>query len=286
MRKTYSYLPTSFSFSNAHYSGDIPSQTEISETSIFTSCTFNTRGSCGGAIYFTGSGASLTVTDSVFNKCNSTSDHGGAIYCGNCGKVSIMKSAFIVCASPVVCFGGGIYVIGASAVPEITVNNFISCEAGQDGGGLYLIQIEGGTNGANLPVRNCKFIGCIANGILLNGDNDADAGGLLYWQSDYTLGISNSVFAKCESKKRCGGSSIIISKPSFSNVIRFCFYCENIAPQGRNALVHFSPTNWEPWDIVFFHSFTSDSSLTNSLVLNLPAASEVNDDWLPFGDIR
>ena len=270
--RRYSTATFSLYVTNEDYSGTIPSRKDISETSTFTSCTFNSQGSWGGAIYFTGSGASLTVTDSVFTKCNTTTGHGGAIYCLNCGKISIKQSSFVECSSYYGSTGGGgIFTNGASVLPEITENTFLSCTGGQDGGGLYLYQTKGGTNGANLPVNECTFISCVATGYA-GGANDADGGGLIYWSNDCTLGISDCLFIKCESKLRAGGSFVTINQDYFNNIIRFCFYSENTALNGTNTVILFNSSSTNLWSIIFCHSFTLDIDLTYSLAQNAPAS--------------
>ena len=161
---------------------------------------------------------------------------------------------------------------------------FLACVAGGDAGGLYLIRTNGGTNGENLPVRECRFISCVAHGKVSGSQtNDADGGGLIYWSNDYTFGICNALFARCESKLRAGGTYVTINSDHFDGIIRFCFYCENIAQNGRNAFLGFNGTNGQPWSIIFFHSYTSDRDLTNSLLPNDPALSSTSNNWLPSG---
>ena len=136
----------------------------------------------------------------------------------------------------------------------------------------------------NLPVRECKFISCVAYGKNTDYEtNTAAGGGLMYLANDHTLGISNSLFAHCESKCLGGGISFVINKVVFRNIFRFCFYHENIAPQGRNAFIRFNQTDEEPWDVIFYHSFTSDGDLDNSLVHNSSEVTEDIDSWLPKG---
>lgn len=78
---------------------------------------------------------------------------------------------------------------------EIIGTIVISCLGGQDCGGLY---VSGSTtaDGDNLPVRECRFVGCIANGIAswIN-NNDTDVDGLIFWDNKATLGFSDSLFA-------------------------------------------------------------------------------------------
>ena len=147
----------------------------------------------------------------------------------------------------------------------------------------YKQPITGVASGVDHPVRECRFISCVAIGKQTGSQtNEADGGGLVFWENDYTLGISNSLFAKCESKKRAGGSFVVVKSSSFSNVIRFCFYCENIAPQGRNALIHFNSSSTTLWSIVFLHSFTSDTTLSKSLAQSHSNPTEVTSNWLPI----
>ena len=285
VRKSYPFIFPIHSYSNEDYTGPIPYRTELSETSTFTSCTFNSEGPSGGAISFTGSGASLTVTDSLFNKCNATTGNGGAIYCHNCGKVSIQTSSLIECSALEYSLGGGIFIEGASVLPEITTNNFISCTGGEDTGGVDLRRVTGDNDGANLPVRECRFIGCVAYGKMADTTaNNADSGGLEFWLNDFTLGISESIFLKCESKFRAGAVGLVLNSSRFDYVIRYCFFSENTAQKGNNVLVEFVDSTESLWDAVFLHSFTSDNDRSNSLVSTYDDSwitTPESDNWLP-----
>ena len=168
-------------------------------------------------------------------------------------------------------------------LPEITECMFLSCEAGGDGGGLYLIRTKGGTNGVNLPVKDCSFIKCIPHGYGGRTYDSADGGGLMYWSNDYTLGVTNSLFSRYYSDLRAGALFLVLNSNPFTHIVRFCFFSENTAEKGRNALVHFNGSSTDDWPKVFFHSFTSDNTLTNSLVQNHPTPSEVHTNWLPQG---
>ena len=289
MRKAYPSTSHPSSFLNGDYTGPIPSRTELSETSTFTSCSFNTQGQGGGAIFFHDTLGSLTVSDSVFDKCNATSGHGGAMYCYNCGKISIKRSLFIECSALLDFSGGGVFVNSISALPEITENIFLSCSGGQDGGGLYFYQIHGGANGANLPVKKCRFIGCVANGARENSNvNDADCGGAAFWKNDYTLGLWGSLFVKCDSKFRVGAVGLCINTTRFDFVIRYCHFSDNTARYGNNVLVEFVGESESHWDIVFLHSFTTDKHRSNSLVGAFDdswSPITVSDDWLPLGTL-
>ena len=220
------------------------------------------------------------MSDSLFRHCTSHGA-GGAIYCFNCETVRIHSCTFRECVCPDPdTSAGGAFIYQASLLPETTANTFISCSGGQDCGGLYLYETKGGTRGENLPVKECRFIGCIAYGKSPQSTkNEADAGGLRFWMNDYTLGISESLFSKCESKERAGGSFLAVNSIYFHNIIRFCFYSQNTAPHGNNALVHFNGSSTNLWSIVFFHSFTSDNSITNSLVQNFSDATPVTSNW-------
>ena len=112
--------------------------------------------------------------------------------------------------------------------------------------------------------------------------DSADGSGLMYWANDYTFGVTNSLFSKCHSDLRAGALFFAINKNPFNHIVRFCFFSENTAQKGRNALVHFNGSSTTHWSQVFFHSFTSDTSLTNSLVQTFDAADPVTVNWLPL----
>ena len=265
------------SWSNADYSGPYSAPKEVSSTARFLSCTFHSKSVSGGggAIYFHGESSSLTVSDCLFNQCNSSSGSGGAIYCLSCGKVTVRKSSFIECSTWPSHSGAGMYTNNAFQMPEVTASIFVWCLGGEDGGTLYLYQTKGGTNGVNLPVQECRFIDCVARGDA-GVYSGPDCGGLIFWPNDYTLGLCESSFVKCASKFTVGAVGLCINESRFDYVIRFCFFSDNTAPHGNNVLVEFVGASKPLWSIVFLHSFTSDTDLSKSLV------SAYEDYWNPI----
>ena len=157
-----SSLHSSLSYSNRDYFRTYYTQQSPPDSSTFSFCIFNCQSpSEGGAIYFTGSSSSLTITDSTFYQCNSTGGWGGAVYCVSCGIVTIQRSSFLECTcTAFIAVGAGAMVDLSAALPEITENDFIRCSAAQDAGGLYIYRTTGGTDGVNLPVKECRFISC------------------------------------------------------------------------------------------------------------------------------
>ena len=278
--RNYRFIFSSSSFSNEDFTGSYSSQIDLSTESIFTFCTFNSEGLSGGAIYFHDTTSDLFISHSLFYKCNASLEHGGALYCYNCGRVSIYSSSFVECAcTNYNTAGGGLCFWGVSITSLIKHTNFVSCSTEGDGGGLDFYGTYGQTNQDNLPIQECKFVGCVAYGNVLDERvNDADGGGLIFYGNAHTLGISNSLFCKCESKLKAGGSFVTINQEYFDNIIRFCFYCENTAPEGRNALIHFNDSSTDLSSKIFFHSFTSDNTITNSLVQNYSAASAITQN--------
>ena len=230
------------SFSNEAITGNYYAHKDISQTATVTTCSFNCESSIsGGAIYFTGSSSSLTITDSIFYQCNSTGGWGGGVFCDGCSKVIVQQSSFIECfCTSSNAMAGGAMIDSSTALPEIKENSFFSCSSAQDAGGLYLYRIKGGSTGVNLPMKECIFFSCIAHGYPRGDVSDADGGGMISWMNEYTLGISDSLFAKCESKKKAGGSFLTLNKVYFHHIVRFCFYCNNVAPNGTNTLIHFN----------------------------------------------
>ena len=257
-----------------------------SQSSTFIYCEFNSLSytDSGGAVSFSSSSSTLTISDSIFTFCTS-SVFGGPIYATNCGLVTLHRISYISCSCSANKWGGGaVLIYDVPIMPEITDNCFISCASRVDGGGLDLRSVTA-SNLENIPVKGCKFISCVANGDIGESRIDADGGGLIFWTNHNTLGFSDSLFAKCESKTRAGGSFVTINADYFDYIIRFCFYCENIAQIGTNSLIHFNSTDGEPWNSVFFRSFTSDADITKSLVKSYYEQTLVSDNWLPLPSI-
>ena len=162
---------------------------DLTHSDSFNFCSWkDCTATSGGAIYFHDNSGSLTVTDSLFEQCNSSSGYGGAIYCNNCSLVYINTSSFITCLSSSSYHGGGICILGASSMPEIIRSTFVSCQSGCDAGGLQFLSITGGTQGENIPVCSCRFIHCTAKGLVSNSEqNDGDGGGLVFWDNTNTF---------------------------------------------------------------------------------------------------
>ena len=260
---------------------------ELSNTDSFTSCEWiNCEAASGGAIYFHDTSDSLAVSYCVFEKCVALSGRGGGIFALSSGKVSISQSTIIECSCPTAgTVGGGFIAQSASAVPEIVETHFLSCLASEDAGGVYILATTGGTNEANIPVRECRFLDCVARGDE-GGYNGAEGGGVMYWENDRTLGISNSLFAGCISAGRAGGSFVVINNTELPNFIRFCFYHKNTAASGKNVALYYSGSGVTPWDYIFYHSYTSDTDLTYSLLEYPSQEPPERNDWLPQANIN
>ena len=259
---------------------------DASSTHTFTFCSWNgCSSSLGGAITFREhTSSSLVVTGCIFCSCKCTSSNwvygGAAIHCSNVKSVSIDSSTFLSCGCTYA-VGGAICIIGISAVPEITENDFITCSGGEDGGGIWLSGVTA-TNGVNRPVRDCRFIHCTANGIMYNNNNnDGDGGALVLGDNTHPLGVSDSLFLSNHASTDGGALFIQLSTYVTQHRVVFCFFHKNTAPLGCDALIDFTYAGNHQYDKVFLQSFTTCTLKSLAESNASPTTIDNSDNWLP-----
>ena len=275
-------LLSSLSSFNTDYVGSFSTRLPLSTTANFTSCRFTCEGPAGGAIYFYDTSASLSVSQCTFEKCNSTADHGGAIYGIRCGSISISSSLFFKCFALLYSSGGGLFVNQASQVPEIVESSFISCAGGHDAGGLYIYLTTGAATGSNRPVSECRFSSCTAHGIRENPyQNDGDGGALSYWDNTHTLGVSDTLLLSNRATTDGGALFFQMNTDVRQHRIIFCFFHNNYAPLGCDALIHFTDPDDHQYNKVVLQSFTTCTASSLAENNNDPNIIDNPQDWLP-----
>ena len=149
--------------------------------------------------------------------------------------------------------------------PHIADTFFISCETGNDGGGLGIW---------NSPlyqetcVKGCRFILCRGNNTSSSG-----GGGMIVWSSYAANGCSECIFVSCSSPQIGGGLCYgIASSTSLKNIplSSFCFFKDNSCSRGNDAFIE----GWMPTK-PFLHCF---STTTNSPRID---PSGHDDNWHP-----
>ncbi len=204
---------------NAGGTGAIYCRTSIT----FDKCTFtdNTTTSVGGAIRCNTSGGTITITDCLFDNCES-GGNGGVIYIGNNNTVTITDTTFVDCNSPTTSSGGAIYSYGTGTTLNLTrvvVNN---CTA-QHGGGVYVSEGDS-TIDTCLFINNYTTAGTENNGAGLNISGGGD------------VAVINTTFADNTANGR-GGAILVGSSGGSKTVINSVLYDNTAVTSGDQIYI-------------------------------------------------
>ena len=254
----------------------------------FISCSWDgCLGEPAGAISCFQSGASLTISGCTFLHCYSTSFenpepheeyNGGAICVVGITACTVSSSSFIKCCAPQTGNdnggSGGIYGYDIKTTISLSFLDFISCFTGTSAAGAYFESIKASAVGPQ-TVINCRFIDCKAEG------NTPDGGGFTCWNSDYTMGCSNSLFMWCSAGSG-GGIDFTFNQNPDSHPIRFCFFRDNVAPFGNDIrLRNYTSSNPNP----LLHCFSTTQEFRDNIVY-IDASRCYNDNWLPHDNMN
>ena len=245
-----------------------PGNLTLTTSAAFTSCVWRKcEAQNGGGIYLiAGSDVSLTVTKGEFYSCRANPYRGGGIYVQGIGKVCIKESFFHACIADAAndAGGGGIQLFNVQEPPNFAETSFISCESGNDGGGLG---IWDSPFYQETCVLECRFIACIGN-----NPSSSGGGGMIVWSSNAAIGCSACIFVSCYGAQIGGGICYhTVSSSSFTDTAlsSFCFFKENSSPCGNDAYFE----GWIPMPpFLYCFSTTQDSHIN-------PSGYE---DWLPL----
>ena len=149
-------------------------------------------GTSGGCLSLLASGATLTLTNTVFSHCIAGGSGGGAIAAANGGTINVSTSTFSNNTSANGTSGGGaIYINGNLGSASLTIsdsvfnnNSLTSTASGQAGGAVSCIICV-------LSITNTTFDG---NSAATTATNGTTGGGALYINTDLTVGLSGVTF--------------------------------------------------------------------------------------------
>ncbi|KAK2941062.1 hypothetical protein BLNAU_24030 [Blattamonas nauphoetae] len=157
------------------------------KNSRFVSC----EAKWGGGVfeeYLSGEMICITVSGNNFTECNTTQEHGGAIWIENYPATQILTNNLIKqCTSTL--DGGGIAVSNGQDI-TISDSQFISCESGGHGGGLTVNQAQ------DVTLSDSQFISCVSAGY---------GGGVHFTMSQGHFMISRCFIKSCIGVKFGGG---------------------------------------------------------------------------------
>ncbi|KAH7815329.1 uncharacterized protein MONOS_4486 [Monocercomonoides exilis] len=219
----------------------------------------------GGALFVhDNENAILTVKNSSFLRCNASSTRGGGIYALKIGECNVKHSTFekCFCASSTDHGGAGIEFEGISV--QLFVDNCLFKDgwSGNDGGGIGAWGAK--TTKTKDCILNCFFLNCSGNNY-----DDGGGGGFKQWNAVDKIVLKNCLFQGCHADKR-GGAVCIETNGYTGNLLWFCFFHNNTAPNGNDILIY---DNFTDSQIVFCYSTRADG--------NRYYADGDRSEWLP-----
>ena len=236
----------------------------------FIDCSWDNKdsGTNGYGIYYvlpsSDSASSLTVTHCSFIHCHASGGVGGGGVFAQCvGSASVCDSNFYDCSCGSYDYmeGGGVLLNYIAVKPQIVHCTLFLCSSPDDGGGCGIW-----CSNSSLPyaVDSCRFIHCKGT-----HQTSSQGGGIVIgWNTDF-ITCTNSLFCACSAPTEGGGVWINHPPQTDLHPITFCFFCENIAGQGKDVLLR----NFQMTPQPITYSFSCESE--NGKV------SGGSDYWLP-----
>ena len=233
-----------------------PGHLTLTTSASFLSCEWrNCEAQNGGGIYIsTGNTLTLTVTKGLFYSCKASPNQGGGIYIKEIKTLTVVDSLFYKCIAEAHdnYGGGGIQMWNIQEPFIIETTSFISCESGNDGGGVAT-SID--PTWQEISISHSLFLQC--KGTSTNPEYISDGGSLMIGNSNAAICCSNTLFADSHSTSRGGGitcminshSQFIPSIPLFS----FCFFKNNSAKTNPGNDIYIE--GWKPTN-PFLHCFS------------------------------
>ena len=242
----------------------------------FTSCKWiSCNGESGGGIYLkAGNTVTLSVIKGEFYSCKASPNRGGGIYAEGIKTLTIQESLFHKCIAEAKndFGGGGIQLLSIQQPFIIQSTAFLSCESGNDGGGISIYIYA---TWQRVCFVDDRFVGC--KGLYEQG---SDGGSLMLWDSNASVGCSNTIFADSYCAMRGGAVSYYIftsaNHPSSIQLFTFCFFQNNQVKSNRTNDAYFE--DWKPTQ-PFLHCFSTTS-------VNRVHPPTNDNNWLPYGNCQ
>ena len=253
------YSATNLSVSGGSFSGNVAwrgGAMNINTTGSVSleGVTFTANGSsdytrAGGAIY---GKKNWTITDCTFGGANAAdgnkAKYGGAInhvkHDSNHGVVNLYGSVFrnnvANNCGGAICEESGMNIYPSNNVGTLFLDNKVTSDANNDGGGALWAETYSSSNNKNVWVRNAVFKGNEAfsgGACLVYGDNSG-----LYF-ADCTFGGANSVdgnYSRGNSGDNAGGGSLYMVKKSYSTMTNCTFTGDHAKRYGGSIFANTS----------------------------------------------
>ncbi|KAH7826081.1 uncharacterized protein MONOS_12421 [Monocercomonoides exilis] len=193
---------------------------------------------CGGALYVhDNSNATLTVENSSFVKCNATSTRGGGIFAFNIAECTVRHSTFIecYCVASTTLGGAGAEIQGMTIQVFFENCFFKDGWSGDDAGGLGIWSSK--ANKTKDCVLDCSFMNCSGH-----HPSSSGGGGLITWYPIDKIVAKNCLFQRCYSARH-GGAVSVLTNGYNGNLLWFCFFHNNSAPQGNDICIYDNSTD-------------------------------------------
>ncbi|KAH7821461.1 uncharacterized protein MONOS_11083 [Monocercomonoides exilis] len=223
---------------------------------------------CGGALYVHGnSSATLTVENSSFAKCNATSTRGGGIFALNIAEFTVEHSTFVECYCVSSNDNGGASAEIEGMKIQVLVNNCLFKDgwSENDAGGIGIWKSK--TTKTKDCVLNCFFQNCSGHNA-----SGTDGGGFISWFPYDKIVSRNCLFQGCHSDLR-GGALSIRTDGYYGNLLWFCFFHNNTAPNGNDISIYGNTTVSQ---VVYCYSTRTEGVRYN--------ADGDKSEWLPNND--
>ena len=113
-------------------------------------------------------------------------------------------------------------------------------------------------------------------------NNDGDGGALMFYDNTPTLGVTDSLFLSNHAST--DGGAIFFDTLTVITLHRivFCFFHNNSAPKGCDALLEFRYPGNHQYDKVFLQSFTTCTLKSLAESNASPTTIDNSENWLPL----
>ena len=265
---------------SSHQEIQLSEDSEDGPLYIFESCSFNSLSNSGngGAITCSASFSDsykpqLTIKQSTFKSCSSSSGYGGAAYINGPSSFIVEKTVFTDC-NATYGYAGGLYFTSNRCLLLLSDSLFNSCHARMtcdssksidDGGGFFISSSLPSTE-LHYIIQGCRFISC--------GCYDWGGGGC-FGISSSVVGCANSLFSAC----KCGTAEamgINLGTTDADFLIHFCYFsCNEDATYHTDVSINrYSGSFSSP----FLHSF-SIKPITKSVTTILNWTTSSSRNW-------
>ena len=247
-------------------------------TTSFTRCTFSNilaSGDNGGAICCTISSVNITLQSCSIINCNSTKNGGGVYVEGDSTTLSVDNTVFHECittSQETHPGGGGICMKGSSSL-TVSSASFIGCKANVEirnrgGGGIFASQIK------DCSITSSRFVSC---------STVTTGGAVFFWNLSAEFSVCDTVLKGNYAKYSGAGLREHSNSHSDCVHLTFLFFSDNTNPDDRGNDLLFLPQILKSPSLYCFSTTTKGVCIEDSSG-NIKSISG-SDEWLPLGTL-